>query len=102
MTRAEDVFSSSVPKGSVASQSPADGTLARGQTVTIAVSKGPEMIAVPDVTGMTEAQATKRLEDAGFAVEAQRFLGGTLDEVTATRPRGGTAPKGSTVTILVI
>ena len=102
VTRAEDVFSSSVPKGSVASQSPADGTLARGQTVTIAVSKGPEMIAVPDVTGMTEAQATKRLEDAGFAVEAQRFLGGTLDEVTATRPRGGTAPKGSTVTILVI
>lgn len=101
--RAEDAYSTSVPKGKVISQSPADGTLTRGQTVTITVSKGPEMVTVPEVKGLTEAEATKKLQDAGFKVSVQSFFGGVLDEVSASRPGGGaSAPKGSTVTILVI
>lgn len=103
VARADDVYSTSVPEGSVASQSPADGTLTRGETVTITVSKGPQMVAVPEVKGLSEAQATQKLEAAGFSVKVDKFFGGVLDEVTATRPSGGqSVEKGSTVTILVI
>ena len=102
-SRGDDAYSSSVPKGSVISQSPADGTLARGKSVTLTVSKGPEMVAVPKVEGLSKAAATRRLEAAGFEVSVQTFVGGPLDEVRASRPGGGdTAPKGSTVTILVV
>lgn len=102
-TRAEDAYSSSVPKGSVISQSPASGTLTPGGTVTLTVSKGPEMVTVPQVEGLSKAAATRKLEAAGFTVSSQNFLGAPLDEVRASRPGGGaTAPKGSTVTILVV
>lgn len=103
VARADDVYSTTVPEGSVASQSPANATLTRGETVTITVSKGPEMVTVPQVKGLTEAQATQKLEAAGFSVKVDTFFGGVLDEVTATRPSGGeSVKKGSTVTILVI
>ncbi|WP_435198344.1 Stk1 family PASTA domain-containing Ser/Thr kinase [Janibacter sp. GS2] len=102
-SRAEDAYSTTVTKGSVISQSPADGTLTRGGTVTLTVSKGPEMVAVPKVEGLSKAKAKSTLEAAGFRVSVQTFLGGPLDEVRASRPGGGsTAPKGSTVTILVV
>ena len=102
-SRADDAYSSSVPKGSVISQSPADGTLARGESVTLTVSKGPEMVSVPKVEGLSRSAATSKLEDAGFKVSVQTFVGGPLDEVRASRPGGGSsAPKGSTVTILVV
>lgn len=102
VTKAEDAYSSSVPKGSVISQTPPTGTLLPGETVTLTLSKGPEMIAVPDVDGLSRAAATKKLQDAGFKVSVQTFLGGVLDEVRASRPGSGSAPKGSTVTILVV
>lgn len=101
--RADDAFSSSVPKGSVATQDPATGQLYRGDTVTLTVSKGPEMVDVPSVEGLSKAAATDKLEKAGFTVKVQTFLGGVLDEVRAADPQAGTsAPKGSTVTILVV
>ena len=101
--RSADTFSSDVPKGAIAGQSPAGGTLTRGETVTITVSKGPEMVTVPKVEGMSQAEATKALESAGFDVTVQKFLGAPMDEVRASRPGGGErAEKGSTVTILVV
>ena len=81
----------------------ADTVTARpGATIGIVVSKGPEMVAVPSVEGLSRSAATTKLEAAGFKVAVQTFLGGPLDEVRASRPSGGTAPKGSTVTILVV
>ncbi|MDN5716685.1 MAG: Stk1 family PASTA domain-containing Ser/Thr kinase [Janibacter sp.] len=102
VAEADEVYSTSVAKGAVVSQSPTSGTLLPGETVTITVSKGPEMVAVPDVNGLSRAAATKKLQDAGFKVSVQTFLGGPLDEVRASRPGSGSAPKGSTVTILVV
>ncbi|GAA3613926.1 Stk1 family PASTA domain-containing Ser/Thr kinase [Marihabitans asiaticum] len=103
VTRAEDVFDPKVPKGAVVSQEPASGTGYRGDTVTVTVSKGPEMVTVPDVDGKTEAQARSALEGAGLTVSVQKFLGGPLDRVRATSPASGTrVVKGSTVTILVV
>ncbi|WP_051988101.1 Stk1 family PASTA domain-containing Ser/Thr kinase [Janibacter hoylei] len=94
VSRGDDAYSTTVPKGSVISQSPASGTLLPGETVTITVSKGPEMVAVPEVEGLNRSAATKKLQDAGFTVSVQTFLGGPLDEVRASRPSGGTAPQG--------
>jgi beta-lactam-binding protein with PASTA domain len=87
--------------GSVAQQSVAEGTeLARGDTVTLTLSKGPREVTVPDVTGQKLDEAKSRLEDAGFGVKVDRsfpFLDDTVSEQSVTG--GGTAPEGSTITI---
>ncbi len=95
--------SATVPKGSVIRQDPASGTLYRGGKVTLVVSKGPEMVKVPDVERKQEDEARAILERAGFKVEVQRFLGGAFGTVRLQDPEGGSmAPKGSTVTLTVV
>jgi serine/threonine-protein kinase len=89
-------------KGQVAQQSPdAGGEVAAGDTVTLTISKGPEMVEVPDVVGDSVDDATKALEDAGFKVNEDRGLLGLFgDTVKSQSVDGGkTAPKGSTITI---
>ncbi|MCX4574453.1 Stk1 family PASTA domain-containing Ser/Thr kinase [Streptomyces sp. NBC_01571] len=89
-------------KGQVARQSPDAGSeAATGDTVTLTVSKGPEMVQVPDVVGDSVDDATKALEDAGFQVDEDRGLLGLFgDHVKGQSVDGGkTAPKGSTITI---
>lgn len=96
-------FSTDVPKGSVISQSPATGTLFRGEQVTLVVSKGPEMVSVPNVQGKQLRQARKILEDAGFQVRVESFMGGLFGTVRSQSPAGDAkAPKGSTVTLVVV
>ena len=58
--------SDTVPKGRVISQSPRDGTLFRGDTVTLVVSKGPVLVDVPNVVGQQVQQARQALEAAGL------------------------------------
>ncbi|MEU3735832.1 Stk1 family PASTA domain-containing Ser/Thr kinase [Streptomyces sp. NPDC032198] len=90
-------------KGTVVEQSPREGQkqLAAGDTVTLTVSIGPEMIEVPDVEGMSVDDATQELEDAGFDVDEDRGLLGIFgDTVKGQSVDGGDkAPKGSTITI---
>ncbi|MET8288308.1 Stk1 family PASTA domain-containing Ser/Thr kinase [Streptomyces sp. NPDC051639] len=89
-------------KGQVARQSPDAGSeAATGDTVTLTLSKGPEMVQVPDVVGDSVDDATKALEDAGFEVNEDRGLLGLFgDHVKNQSVDGGkTAPKGSTITI---
>ncbi|MDT3767750.1 Stk1 family PASTA domain-containing Ser/Thr kinase [Gleimia hominis] len=96
-------FSDSVKKGAVISQDPAGGkTRYRADTVKLVVSKGPEVIPVPDVTRLSEADAKAKLEAAGFKVEVDR-VASVLDRVIATKPgKGDNAKIGSTVTIRVV
>ncbi|MGW0472044.1 Stk1 family PASTA domain-containing Ser/Thr kinase [Streptomyces coeruleorubidus] len=101
---AERVTSSEFDKGQVAEQSPSPGgRAAEGDTVTLTVSKGPEMIEVPDVVGASVDDATRELESAGFQVEEDRGLLGLFgDTVKDQSVRGGeTAPKGSAITIKI-
>lgn len=74
-----------------------------GDTVTLAVSKGPEPIEVADVVGDSVSDAVAELEGQGFVVAG---LDGVLPifwgvyRVTGTSPGPGElAPRGSTVTI---
>jgi serine/threonine-protein kinase len=57
-----DVFSETVPRGQVISLQPAPGTqVERGSEVVVQVSKGPDLVAVPDLGGMTLDQAEAAL-----------------------------------------
>lgn len=97
----EQVFSDTVDPGVVVAQTPSSGTADKGSTVTLQVSKGPDVITVPDVVGMSEEQARKTLETAGFKVR-KRFFGGGTGTVRFTDPSAGTTQKrGSTVTIFI-
>ncbi|KUN70906.1 serine/threonine protein kinase [Streptomyces canus] len=90
--------------GQVARQTPAgDSQAADGDTVTLTISKGPEMIEVPDVTGDSVDDAKTELEEAGFQVDEDRGLLGLFgDTVKKQSVKGGdTAPKGSTITITI-
>lgn len=87
--------------GSVAQQSAKEGSrLARGDTVTLTISKGPRMIAVPDVTGKSIDDARTELTEAGFEVKVDRSFP-FLDDTVAKQSvdGGGTAAEGSTITI---
>ncbi|MFD5770847.1 PASTA domain-containing protein, partial [Streptomyces sp. NPDC127049] len=89
--------------GAVAAQSLAEGSrAAKGDTITLTVSKGPRQVEVPDVVGMTTDEAREELKAAGFEVKVEKnfpFLG---DEVTGQSVEGGgTAPEGSTVAITI-
>ena len=96
-------WSTTVPKGSVISQFPATGTLFQGDSVTLVVSKGPELVKVPDVFLKREREATAILEALGFKVKIDRFAGGPLGTVTIQSiPAGTPAPKGSTITLTVV
>lgn len=97
----ERVFSTTVRAGSVAETAPA-GRVYRGDTVTLTLSKGPEMVRVPAVQGKTEAEAVAELKAAGFEVEVNRILGGVFGTARSTDPSGGTAPKGSVVVLNIV
>lgn len=88
-------------KDAVARQSPGAGTtLGKGDTVTLTLSKGPEMVTVPDVGGKNTADATKALTALGFKVEVDKPLLFPQDSVASQSVAAGDqAPKGSTVTI---
>ncbi|MFI9309240.1 Stk1 family PASTA domain-containing Ser/Thr kinase [Streptomyces triculaminicus] len=97
----DDQVFSDRPQGSVAQQSPAKGAqAAEGDAVTVTLSKGKEMIAVPDVTGKSEAEARKALTDAGFGVKVERPFFFPKDSVESQSVRGGErAAKGDTIVI---
>lgn len=88
-------------EGSVARQSPGVETeVEKGATVTLTLSKGADMVEVPDVEGEAVEDAQKTLEDAGFTVDVSRWFFG--DEVWGQSVDGGDeAPRGSTITIRV-
>jgi beta-lactam-binding protein with PASTA domain len=94
-------FSDTVTAGGIAQQSPSAGIpLAKGDTVTLTLSKGQDMIDVPDVSGKKVADAKQILQDAGFNVRVIRFF--FTGTVSSQSPgAGGQAARGSTVTLWV-
>ncbi|MFF9542978.1 Stk1 family PASTA domain-containing Ser/Thr kinase [Streptomyces albidoflavus] len=101
VSTADERMFSEHEKGAVAAQSPKPGTeLAEGGEVELTLSKGPDLVEVPDVTGQKEDEARKTLEGAGFKVDVSRWFFG--DTVWDQSVEGGeTAPRGSEITIRV-
>lgn len=69
LNKADDVFSNDIPAGSVATQSPNPGDLLeRGLGVTVALSKGPDVVAVPVTQRLTFDQVKQAVVDSGLVV----------------------------------
>ncbi|HZB48440.1 MAG TPA: PASTA domain-containing protein, partial [Mycobacteriales bacterium] len=96
--------SESVANGRVIRSDPAAGDrVLRGRTVTVVLSSGPPLVAVPAVTGRSRADAEAELRAAGLAPavterpdeEVERGL------VVSQQPAGGSVRRGSTVRLVV-
>jgi eukaryotic-like serine/threonine-protein kinase len=63
-----------------------------GSTITLSVSSGPAVVSVPDVANLTEAEATKRLENAGFQVTVEEQFSNAVPpgKAIGTEPAVGT------------
>jgi serine/threonine-protein kinase len=86
-------FNSDVPNGAVISQSMAPGTEAeRGDSLTVVLSQGPELAAVPEVEGLTREVAIARLDNARFEYRIVREYHQTVpaDRVISQSPERAT------------
>jgi serine/threonine-protein kinase len=100
---------SGAPRNQVVEQDPiptdrGGGKAEEGSTVTLSVSSGPAVKAVPDVAGLTEPEATKRLEGAGFKVTVRQEFSKTIKKGLAigTEPAVGTQLSTAQPVTLVI
>ncbi|MBP5212078.1 MAG: PASTA domain-containing protein, partial [Pyramidobacter sp.] len=73
---------STLPRGTVIGQWPESGvTLRADKTAILKVSRGTEKQSLPDVRGLPQNQAVKKLQDAGFIV-------GEIQKIHHERPAG--------------
>jgi len=67
----EQLFSNDVEAGRVVTQAPPpDTSVERGATITIQLSKGPDVVPFPDLNGQTYPQAQETLAAAGYVVNS--------------------------------
>jgi len=94
-----DEFSDTVPAGVVIRHDPVPGTAApRDSTVTVVVSKGPDLVTVADFRGDTVEDAVAALEADGLQVDVVGYRPGHL--VKQQDPPGGTKlHRNETVTL---
>lgn len=98
-----EVFDDDVEEGSVAAQSPADGTGFRGDTITLTISQGPELIEVPDVVSDQFSDAEQILVEAGFVVEREDLAGGFFGTVRSQSVEPGEeVPRGTEIILTVV
>ena len=88
------------------SQNPNGGKLAKGETVTIAVSKGEDPdtkpIDIPNVVGMTSADAQTKIAEAGIRYNVvETSSDQPKGTVVKQSPSSGQGKKGDTITITV-
>lgn len=101
-----EAFSESIPPQSIVSSDPASGSDVHASgTVSVVLSKGPERYAVPDLRGMTEADASAALATAHLVAGEtsteydDKAPAGT---VVRTDPKVGTSAKPGTAVNLVV
>ena len=83
---ARDDSTSSQPKGTITKQNPKGGKkVAKGSTVSVWFSTGPQAVSVPDVSGKTQEEAKGILEAAGFKIGNVM----TVDSASIEKRQGG-------------
>jgi serine/threonine-protein kinase len=100
---------SGAPRNQVVEQDPiptsrGGGKAEEGSTITLSVSSGPAIVSVPPVANLTEEEARKRLENAGFQVVVVERFSETVTRglVIGTEPAAGTQTStAQPVTLLV-
>jgi eukaryotic-like serine/threonine-protein kinase len=76
----------------------------RGSTITLTVSAGPELVAVPNVVNMNQQEASQALTDAGFVVNPVPAENDEVEEglvISQDPPGDSQAAPGTQVTISV-
>ena len=92
------------PRGTVIGQTPEDGKLRWGSALEVTISKGPQSLEVPDVSGMKYREAAKALTKAGFVpVRVDSYSDDVANgKVVSTEPGSKvTAPEGGEVEVFV-
>jgi serine/threonine-protein kinase len=106
INRADDEFSNDVPVGGVATQLPAAGeSLPKGSSVTVAISKGPDVVPMPNLATITNLDAVKQaITNAGLTVGTVtgRVRGAPIAAVVGGQvvAPGQLLPRGSVVDIV--
>lgn len=101
----KDVYSDLVPQGNVTALDPAVGTNVKpGDSITVQVSKGPNPVTIPKLTGLTQDQAQAKLDALGVKAvfnqvdDATHPAGQVLSQDI---PQGTGVTDGMTVTMNV-
>jgi serine/threonine-protein kinase len=101
----KEEYSDKAPEGVIISQKPAPGTeVKKGTAVDIVISKGIEVVIVPDVTGLSANQAKTLIEKAKLKVKVIEEESETVEKGKVIRQSpsaGDTAKKGDEVIIVV-
>lgn len=93
-----DDFSDTIAVGTVIGTDPAATTkVQKGSTITIVVSKGPDLVAVPNLVGQTIEAASAKLEALGLVADVRDYKAGR--RVLAQAPTGGEVKRGTKVTL---
>ncbi len=91
----EDLFSNEIEAGRVVTQIPAPETpVERGGTVTFQLSKGPDLVPFPDLTGLGYPAAEAALAEAGYTVNS--LLGTTEGTFVSASIDGDEVQPGQT------
>ncbi len=107
IARGDDEFSDTIEAGRVVTQDPPPATpVERGGTVTVRISKGPDLVAFPDLAGQSYPQAQETLAAAGYSVNSLlgttegTFVSASIngEEVQA----GATFPRGTGVDLIFL
>lgn len=102
---AVEEFSNTVEVGRVISVKSVGTVIRKGDSVTLVVSKGPDLVTVPSTTGLTIAQAVAVLERAGFVVTVsttipEEFWGDSFAKAKETVPAANReVARGSKITV---
>jgi eukaryotic-like serine/threonine-protein kinase len=98
--RPEQVFDDNLPKGRAVGTDPGAGSAVPwGSTVTLRISKGPDLVEVPQVVGLSKQEASERLRAAGLR---PRFVLPVGSRVVEQSPGPGEKVKrGSDVRLLL-
>jgi len=103
--RRKDEFNEQMEAGRILRQDPSAGVSAvRGEAVTVIVSKGPLLIKVRDVVGLTKEEAKAQLEADGLVVIFKAGISSptAYGKVVNQSPAAGTdVRKGATVTLWI-
>ena len=105
----ERVFNNDIADGAVISMAPVtpNTSLAPGDAgVSLVVSKGPDLVDVPDVVGLSVGEARVALENAEFTVKVSSNLPSAFQsdprvEVTSVKPAEARVLRGSEITIVL-
>ena len=101
-----ETYSASIPAGHVLDQDPEQGLVVKqGRSVYVILSKGPEMVGVPHVVGLTSRQAEILIENNFLVVDSVLSAADAKTargRIVSVIPSPGTfLPKGSMVTLTV-